>query len=255
MKKRAVLSVLDDSPALVQTLGSDLSRMGLAVAGHLWSDDMQNHAWSEAARELMHSDTCLWVIAGSRQKFAEKAVRQGLALAALAAQSEHGHNFAILLSPSAGELDVASLPTPLRGAECVLKNIAGKAAVLASKRTGHARAEYRLIPRALPGLGLWFELGPVDTPWKGAFLAASGNSPDVQGVGPAGTIPSNCTLHYPVQGLKLALGEQEFTGNGVHNEIVPGNAYYARLIATPDTIMFGPFPDTDDAELYTVSLC
>ena len=255
MKKRVVLSILEDNPGLAQALGRDISRMGLDVVGHVWVDDLQNHAWAQAGQELAHPETRLWIVAGGTGRFADKTTRQGLALAMLQAQAEHGHGFSVLLSPSGGDIDTATLPTPLLGADCATRNIPAKAAVLTSKPLQKLAGEYRIMPHALPGLGLWFEIGPRATPWQGAFLAAAGGSPDVQGVGPAGSIPSKTTLHYPVKGMRLSLGEREYEGNGVHNEISPANSYYARLGGAPEAIVFGAFPDSDEAELFSLNLC
>lgn len=255
MKKRAVLSILEDNPGLAKALGGELARVGLEVTAHLWQDDLQNQAWAQVGKELANPESKLWVIAGSNEKFAEKSVRQGLALAALAAQSVHGSDLAIIVSPGTADIEPQSLPTPLAAAVCVRKNLGAKAAVMAARPGKKQAGEYRLTPHALPGLGLWLELGPTSAPWKGAFLAASGCVPDVQGVGPAGTIPANSTLHYPVRGIKLELGGVEMEGNGLANEIGPAISYYVRLGNAPEKIVFGPFPDNDEAELYSLGLC
>lgn len=255
MKKRVVLTVLDENPGLVQAMGRDISRMGLDVVGHLWVDDLQNHAWAQIGQELANPATRLWIVAGSLASFDKTSVRQGLALAALAAQAEHGPGFDVLISPSSGDLDTASLPTPLRGAQAAGKNLAAKAAVIASKPVQMLASGYRLVPHALPGLGLWLEIGPDDNTWHGAFLAAAGLVPDAQGVGPAGSIPARTTLHHPVRGMRLALGGREYVGNGVHNDIAPADSYYTRLGGVPQAVVFGAFPDTDEAELFSLELC
>lgn len=255
MRKRIVLTMLDDNPGLAQALGREMSRMGLDVAAHLWTDDLQNHAWAQAGRELAGPGTRLWLIVGSVARLGEKSIRQGLALAALAAQAEHGAGFDVLISPSGGGIDMADLPTPLRGAQDAGRNPAARAAVVAAKPVRRVDAAYRIVPHAPPGLGLWLETGPRDAPWRGAFLAAAGIAPDVQGIGPAGVIPARTTLHHPVRGMRLSLGGRDYEGCGAHNDIAPADSHYARLGGVPDAVVFGPFPDTDDAELFSIDLC
>ena len=104
-------------------------------------------------------------------------------------------------------------------------------------------------------LGLWLEAGPRRDPWKGAFAGGLGASPSAHGVGPSGAVPANCTLHYQVQGMKFMLDGAECEAWGVHNELVPGISYYARFMEAPDAVVFGPFPDADEAEPWVIRLC
>ena len=70
----------------------------------------------------------------------------------------------------------------------------------------------------------------------------------------AGTIPEKCTLHYPIQGVKCEARGIALEGWGVKNELKACVSYYVRVSGLPDCLSFGPFPDTDEAELYTLSL-
>lgn len=254
MKKRVVLSVLENNESLAKVLGQDLARVGLDVSAHLWSDDLSGMAWAAVGRELCRPDCRAWIVAGSTARFSDKVTRQGLSLAALCAQAEHGSDFPILLSPSTGSPDMTRLPTALAAAEAVSAGLGAKAAARASLCRGH-RPEYRLRPYGLPGLGLWFEIGPAGAPWQGAFLGAGGAVPDAHGVGPAGTIPACCTLHYPVRGLKFKLDGTDCEAWGTHNSVSPAESYYTRLTEVPESLAFGPFPETDEAEVFTVRLC
>ena len=126
-------------------------------------------AWAGAIPELAQSACGCWVIVGQAARFAEADTRKGLALLALAAQASHGHGFPILLSPSGGKLDVAALPTPLKGAEVVSSGLGVKAVAKANAPRKAENGEYRLNVHPLPGLGLWLELGPGADPWSGAM--------------------------------------------------------------------------------------
>ena len=253
-KKRVLLSLLEENEGLARLLGQELVRSGLDVQAHFWDAAPDAMAWGGVARELASCQA--WVIAGT--DFSGRDLRASLALAALSVQAELGSGFPILLSPSGAAPDMDALPTPLRDAEAVKTGLGAKAAVRANTFRP-VQAPYRLKPHALGRLGLWFETGPADGFWQGAFFAsgtagANTGAPTAHGVGIAGSIPEKCTLHYPVQGMKLSIRGVECEGWGVKNELNAGTSYYVRVPACPDVLCFGPFPDTDEAELYTVAL-
>ena len=253
MKKRALLSLLEENEGLARQLGQEMAKAGLDVQAHFWNPDLAKMAWGQAAREL--AECQVWVIAGA--DFSAKDVRIGLSLTALSARAEHGGGLPVLISPASGTLDAASLPEALRNAEIVKSGLGVKAAVRANTAKPGPTGEYRLKPYALNELGLWFEIGPGRDPWQGAFFACGGSEkavPNAHGVGQAGAIPERCTLRYPVQGMKLAIRDTDCEGWGVKNELTPATSYYVRVGACPEVLAFGAFPDTDEAEVYTVSL-
>lgn len=257
MKKNVWITILEKNEGLGRMVFEETAKYGLNPTGHFWEDDLAKLAWAGAVAELTNTNCAVWLIVGQASNFAQKTVRQGLALLALAAQAVHGHSFPILLSPSGGKVEVDDLPTPLRSAEVVPAGLGVKAVARANARRQEIPLEYRLNVHPLSGLGLWFELGPARDPWKGAFLGCLGGDrcvPDAHGVGLAGTIPQNSTLNYPVRGMRMELGQREFTAWGVHNELSPAESYYVRVAKTPEALAFGPFPDQDDAEVFTVTL-
>ncbi|TVR00705.1 MAG: hypothetical protein EA399_03175 [Desulfovibrionales bacterium] len=256
MKKRVWISILEKNEGLGRMIFEEAAKYGLNPAGHFWEDDLAKLAWAGAVPELGRGDCAVWLIVGQAASFAQPSIRRGLALLALSAQAAHGHNFPILLSPSGGKVDVAGLPTPLRGAEVVASGLGVKAVARANRKLAEPVLEYRLAVHPLPGLGLWFEVGPAHDPWKGAFLGCTGMdaTPDAHGVGLAGTIPQNATVNYPVRGMKLHLDGREATAWGVHNDLSPAESYYVRIAGVPDGLIFGPFPDLDDVDVFTVSL-
>ncbi|MFH1019079.1 MAG: hypothetical protein V1782_00500 [Pseudomonadota bacterium] len=257
MKKSVWISILEKNEGLGKMIFEEMARYGLEPGGHFWEDDLANFAWAGAIPEMVKDNCGAWIIVGQASRFAEPATRQGLALLALAVQAVRGHDFPILLSPAGGKVEVATLPTPLRGAESVPAGLGVKAVARANAKRIPVPQDYRLAVHPLPGLGLWFELGPARDPWQGAFLGcagAAGSTPDAHGVGLAGVIPQNSTLNYPVCGLKLALSDREFTAWGVHNQLSPAESYFVRVTGTPESLVFGPFPDEDDAEVFTVSV-
>ena len=253
MKKRVLLSLLEENESLARQLGQELAKAGLEVQAHFWNADLDRMAWGQAAKEL--GSASAWVIAG--QDFSGKDLRVGLALTALAAQAEHGNGFPVLISPGCA-LEAADLPDPLKGADIVKAGLGVKTAVQANTMKPLA-PDYRLKPLPLNELGLWFEISPARDPWAGGFFACGSATrdkalPNAHGVGRAGAIPERCTLRYPVEGMKLELRGLTCEGWGVKNELTPADAYYVRVGACPEILAFGAFPDTDEAEVYTVSL-
>ncbi len=254
MKKSVWITMLDKDEGLAKLIFQETARYGLAPGGHFWEDDLAHMAWSGAIPELAAENCGCWIIVGQAGRFLDKTTRQGLSYLALAAQAAHGHGFPILLSTSGGKVDPLSLPTPLRGAEAVPTGLGVKAVAKANAIRLKEPGEYRLNVHPLPGLGFWLETGPGRDPWQGAFLGAAGAAPDAHGVGQAGTIPQNSTLHYPVKGMKLTLNSAEFEAWGVKNELSEAESYFVRLTGAPEAVVFGPFPDRDEADVFTVTL-
>lgn len=257
MKKNAWITILEKNEGLGRMIFEETAKYGLTPSGHFWEDDLAKLAWAGAVQELTSANCAVWLIVGQASSFALKTVRQGLSLLALSAQAAHGHGFPILISPSGGRIETGELPTPLRSAEIVSAGLGVKAVARANAKRQEIPLEYRLNVHPLPGLGLWLELGPSRDPWIGAFMGCAGSekcAPDAHGVGLAGAIPQNSTLNYPVRGLQMELGGREFTAWGVHNELSPAESYYARVSDTPEALVFGPFPDRNEAEVFTVTL-
>jgi len=112
----------------------------------------------------------------------------------------------------------------------------------------------RLDIYAIPQLGQWFEVGPFGSSWNGAMFGVCGAEIDAHGVGPAGKLPDKSVLEYPMQGLKLAMGEKEYVAWAVQNQLDSGSSYYVRIKGEPKAILFGPLAEGDDAEVYILNL-
>ncbi|MBQ7738970.1 MAG: hypothetical protein IJT59_04895 [Desulfovibrionaceae bacterium] len=253
-KKRVLLTLLEENDGLAKLLGSELSKSGLDVAAHFLDTNQDAMAIANVSRELATYQA--WVVAGN--DFANPLLRKTLAIIALNIQNDAGSNFPIIISPSASTKDLESLPTPLKSAEIVKNGLGAKVAVRAATFKPNL-AEYRLKAHDLGRLGLWFEVGPREGFWKGAFFASGiaqdeKGVPTSHGVGIAGTIPEKCTLNYPVEGMKLSVHDIPCVGFGVHNEFNANTSYYVRVSAYPDEILFGAFPDDDETDLYSLTL-
>ncbi len=229
---------------------------GLATNGHFWVDDLEKMAWSGAAEQLLSPETAVWLITGAAEDFAKDSVRRGLALLALLVAGQRGHGFPTVICPFEGQVDPATLPTPLKGADSVANAALGaKLAAKANIPWKPDPADYRLKLYPLPGLGLWFEAGPAaGHAWKGAVFGVSDADIAAQGVGPEGNIPERSTLEFPFKGMKMTAGDKEYLAWGLSNAIAPDTSYFVKVTAAPNAILFGELPGEGDAELFSLML-
>jgi len=258
MKKVWITALTKEDEGQVEKLVKTLKQYGLAPGGHFWSDDLQNMAWMAAQEELLAKETALWLIVGSAGAFGVESIRYGLSLLAITAQARRGHGFPVLVAASSGEVKVESLSTPLRNAEVIsLANpsLGPKIVARANIPPKKVEAEYRLDAYGIPKVGQWLEVGPASGhTWKGAMLGVCGGEITSHAVGPSGTLPDRSVLEYPMKGLKLQMGEKEYTAWAVQNELDEGSSYYLGFKEYPSSIVFGPLPGGDDAELFALAL-
>jgi hypothetical protein len=257
--KKIWITALDKDQENVQRVMVTLKNYGLGVDGHFWTDDLAKMAWDGALEPLSAKETVLWIITGAAAQFAVPTIRQGLSMLTLALQHRRGVGFPILLLPTAGELDGASLPTLLKGADILSApsaTLGPKIVALANKPVPAIGVGYRLNIHAIHGIGLWYEIGPPagGFDWPGAMFGVHGADIDFHGVGPADGIPERTVLEYALKGMKIQLGEDEFTAWAAQNRLDGGSSYYVRVQGTPDKLIFGPFAEGDDAEVHVVNL-
>jgi hypothetical protein len=243
----------DQARKLYQTVG----RYGLSPAGHFWEDNLEQMAWTGARDDLLKKETALWIIMASAEGLAKETVRYGLSLLALGVQSRKGHGFPVMIVLTAGELQPGSLPTALKGVEI----LTGDPTSLGPKITAKANlpvkkvpSEYRLDAYGLPGIGQWFEVGPMGRSWTGAMFGVCGGEINAHGVGEAHKLPERCILEYPMKGLKLQVGQLEYTAWAVKNTLADEASYYLRVNGFPSSLLFGPMSEGDDAEVFLVDL-
>jgi hypothetical protein len=256
--KRLWITALDKDEVGVQRLMTAAKAYGLAASGHFWTDDLAKLAWAGAREELGHSDTGAWAILATPETLAKASIRQGLALLALELQSRKGPGFPVFLLAQDTAPSVTDLPTPLRGAQTFRLEdpaLAVKLVAAANRPLTATGAEYRLALYPTQGLGLWFEVGPaLGESWNGALFGVSVGAIDAHGIGPKGRLPERSTLEYPMQGLQLELGGTPHTAWAVRNILDPDSSYYLRVHDLAGSLVFGPFPEGDAAELFRIQL-
>ncbi len=255
--KKVWLSSLVKSEEAVKKSIIQLKTYGLEANGHFWEDDLDKMAWIKPREELLAADTSLWAILGSVADFQTPSLRYGLSLLATTVKAQKGLSFPILLLLSDGTIDSRELPTALKDADIMSIADPGLGAKVVARVHSPRKAtqpDYRLDVYGNAQIGQWFEIGPVDDTWQGAMFGVSEGNIIFQAVGPKGSLPSQSTLNYPMQGLKMTLGGKEFTAWAVKNEIGATSSYFSKVEGCPEVILFGAFSEDDETDVFVVEL-
>ena len=257
MKKVWITALVKDEEKIGKLMGA-MKQYGLAADGQFWVDDLKHMAWQAPAEELVKADVALWIIAGNAADVKTPSIGFRLSLLAMKVFAEKGQGFPVIFAPVGDVPADLDLPTLLRGAEIIPLSTASlgvKAVSLANTPLKRIDKEYNLNVHGLPGVGLWLEAGPAGSfKWQGAMFGVHGGEIDFHGVGPANGVPERAVLEYAQKGLKVQLGEDEFIAWAVQNRLDPGTSYYVRVQGTPDKLLFGPYAQTEEAEVHVVKL-
>ncbi|RLB38597.1 MAG: hypothetical protein DRH12_12655 [Deltaproteobacteria bacterium] len=257
MKKKIWVSALGEHKDAVQDLMGRMKRYGLEVDGHFWEDDLEKMAWMKARDSVIDENVGLWAILGSQKDLESASIRYGLSALAITVQAKRGLGFPILILTTLGKVENTSLPTPLKGADVLPFGDPGLGAKIVAKV--HAPSKeilpgYRLDVYGNTQIGQWFEVGPETDKWEGAMLGINDGEITFQAVGPKGRLPSTSVLNYPMKGLKLAMGDNEYVAWAVKNPIDTNTSYFVKVQGHPSTIIFGPFSDSDDTDVFVFQL-
>jgi hypothetical protein len=257
MKKVWITSLVTAEEVVQEAMGQ-VKKYGLEVNGHFWEDDLEKTAWIKPRTELVDGKVDLWLILASEENLSAPSIRYGLSLLALTVQAQLGLGFPIVILLSEGETPpVESLPNPLKNADFLSAKDVGYGAKLVAKvhsQVKDIKLEYRLDAYGNPQTGQWLEVGPTDDSWNGAMLGVSGAEISFHAVGPKGSLPSKSVLNYPMEGLKLRLGEKEYLAWTVQNEVDSETSYFVKLDGFPDSVLFGPYSSEDEAEVHVTHL-
>ncbi|MCK5506733.1 MAG: hypothetical protein KAJ10_16325, partial [Thermodesulfovibrionia bacterium] len=215
MMKKAWMTSLVSSEDIVKKLISQMKTYGVEINGHFWKDDLEKMAWAGAREELIKPDVSLWLILASGKDLDSPSIRYGLSLLLMTVQADKGLSFPVMFLISEGDTpDGETLPTPLKGVEFQSLSDPGIGAKLVAKihtpvkETG---PEYRLDVLGNEQIGQWFEVGPNNDKWSGAMFGIDEGEITFHGVGPKGNLPSESVLNYASKGLKLQMGDKEYT--------------------------------------------
>lgn len=257
--KKVWLTALGTSQDEVQGVMRSLQQYGLGVDGHFWEDNLAQMAWVKPRHNLLDPAVCVWIMLASAEALATVTIRQGLALLALNVQAARGQGFPlVILQPSGAMVSSGSLPDPLAACEVFSCGAAGYGAKIVARAYGSKGQgpppPYRLDVHGLPGLGLWFEVGPREGTWQGALLGTLGAEPDFHAVGQAGQLPEKTTLNYPEKGLRLDWSGQEIVAWAVKNTLDAASSYFVRIKGQSQAIVFSAYAAEADAEVFVVKL-
>jgi hypothetical protein len=258
MKKVWVTS-MGSSEDPVKKLMAQLKTYGLEASGHFWEDDLEKIAWMKARGELVDEKVALWAILGSDEDLKNSQFRYGLSLLTITLQAQRGLDFPIVILQTEGEPVLPdSLPTPLKGVDVLSASGTAFGAKLVAQvhrpPKTETSAEYRLDLYGNEQIGQWFEVGPKGGSWPGGIFAVSDAEIAFHGVGPKGSLPDKSVLNYPMEGMKLNLGEKEYTAWAVQNELDADTSYFVKVKGFPDSILFGAYSNEEDAEAFVVRL-
>ncbi len=250
MQKKVWITSLSKDKDTITRLLKLTKKYGLVPNGHFWVDDIKKMAWQAPLENLMARETALWIISGSKKDLESESVRYGLSLLCLAMQNKKGIGFPVIFLYSGDAIDEGALPTPLKGCDIISvdnKALGAKITAKANTPVKKIANEYRIDIHANQGYGIWFEFGPAKGKvWNGVLAATLKSEITAHGVGESGSLPLKTVLEYQMQGIKLKMGEDEYTAWAVKNKISDDQSYYVRFSDIPGTILFGEFSDTDD---------
>ncbi len=254
MSKLWITSLAKDE-ARVQRIMIAAKRYGLDGAGHFWADDLEKLAWVDVREQMLKAAPSCWFILATAAELALPSVRYGLSLVALGLSSRRALPIVILL-PGEESVNPAALPTPLAGAS-VLSEANPWQAKLVARANLPVKAPpsgYRIDVYGNPQYGQWFEVGPSEGNWDGALFAVADGEITFQAVGPRGALPESTVLNFAQQGLGLELGGRAFTAWAVRNPIAADQSHYVRVKGAPDALLFGAYPEAQDAECFRLNL-
>ncbi len=252
------LTSLIESEEKVKALITQLRTYGLEARGHFWEDAIAKMAWAKPREELIKPEISLWLILVSAEHLSSSSIRYGLSLLTLTVQAIKGISFPIVILVTDKEVPSAeTLPTPLKGCDLLSLTDPGMAAKLVVKVNTPVKEilpEYRLDTYGNPHIGQWIEVGPLAGSWPGAMFGVEGAEITFHAVGPKGSLPTTSSLRFPLKGMKLTLGEKEFTAWAAQNEMDSNTSYFVKIEGFPESILFGPYSTEEETDVFVVQL-
>ncbi|MBW2217193.1 MAG: hypothetical protein JRF34_08375 [Deltaproteobacteria bacterium] len=231
---------------------------GLEVDGHFWKNDLKSFSWMAPRDKLIDPTVALWLVLGSDEELLASNNLYGLSLLTIAVQAQRGYHFPIMILQTAGKLLVPEqLSTPLKEANVLVASDTGLGAKVVAKvhaASNPIPSEYHLDIYANEQIGQWFEIVPASSSWPGAMFGVSDAEIAFHAVGLKGQLPSKTVLNYPIQGMKLQMGEKEYLAWATQNELDPATSYFVKVDGYPESIIFGPYSTAEAADVFVVRL-
>jgi hypothetical protein len=259
MQKRIWITSLSGDKGIITGILKLGKKYGLAPDGHFWVDEVEKMAWQAPLASLLAKETGLWIITGTKTDLEKDSVRYGLSLLCLSLQKDRGVGFPILFVCPDDSIKTEDLPTPFRGCDILgldHPTLGAKLTARANTPVKPIPMDYRINIHANPGYGIWYEIGPAKGAlWNGVLAGGLKSEVNAHGVGPKGSLPLKAILEYPMQGLKLSLGRDDYTAWAVKNRLDEDLSYYVRFADAPGSILFGPLPaEETEAEFHVLKM-
>jgi hypothetical protein len=258
MTKKAWISSLCPDGDAAAPLIKTLKTYGISGSGHVWEDNLEQMAWMGPRDELLDPATALWVIHAQNDKLQQESLRYGLSVLALTVMATRGTSLPILIvTEDDTPLPSAELPTPLMGVDCLSARQASlgpKIVAMIHRKPASATSDYHLDVYGTPQIGQWFEVGPQQETWNGALFGVDRGEIAFHAAGPRGRLPEKATMEYAVKGARLQLGDKDYTAWACQNAISLEESYFVKVDGHPGSILFGPYSDEDQAEVYRIAL-
>jgi len=252
------LTSIGSSQEPVKQMMSQMKTYGVEVQGHFWKDDLKKMTWMAAREDVLDTNVSMWSILGSDEELLVPDTLYGLSLLAITVQAQKGLHFPIMILQTQGELvSSEQLSTPLKGADVLSVSGGVIGAKLVAKVHAPPKplsAEYYLDIYGNEQIGQWFEVRPAQLSWPGVMFGVTGAEITFHAVGPAGSLPSKTTLNYPMQGLKLEMGDKEYCAWATRNELNPETSYFVKVEGYPKSIVFGPYSTEKAADVFVLGL-
>ena len=252
------LSAVPKDEAAVQKMMAQMKQYGLVLQGHFWTNDNAKMAWIGPRDELLNDQVVMWAILAGREELMQGDLRYGLSMLALTVQARKKAGLAMVILQTEGDpLTAEDLPSPLQRSIVLPAADPGTPAKLVAKV--HARAPslpaaYEVAMVGNEQIGQWLEVHPTEGSWPGVIFGVDDGEIVFQAAGPAGQLPQKSVLNYAMQGLKLELGGSAFTAWATQNEVSRETSYFVKISGTPKTLLFGPYAENSETELYVVHL-
>jgi hypothetical protein len=257
-EKKVWISAIDASEPQIRHLAERLKTYGVRAEGHTWVDDPDRYAWKAPLAPLASPAVSAWAVVGSAERLSAPQTRYGLSLLAVGLQSRRGPGFPIAVLILPGTDPAAWQPTtPLSGAAVLPFEGPGVEAKLVARLHAApkpAAAEYHLDVHVHEQAGQWFEISPAAGVWPGVIAGTAGAGIDMHAVGARGELPRKSVLDHPLKGIELRLGEMAFQAWAAKNTLSPADSYFIRVNGRPKALVFGPYPESEEPELYVVRL-
>jgi hypothetical protein len=219
---------------------------------------LKKMAWMAARENLLDTNVSMWGILGSDKELLVQDTLYGLSLLAITVQAQRGLHFPVTILQTQGALvSSEQLSTPLKGADVLPVSGGGIGAKLVAKAHTPPKslsAEYCLDIYGNEQIGQWFEVRPAQSSWHGVMFGVTGAEITFHAVGPTGSLPKKTVLNYPMQGLKMEMGNKKYTAWATQNELNAETSYFVKVEGYPESVLFGPFSAEAEADVFMVKL-